>query len=124
MRSVLGLLVRFGCAVFFPFCNNGRHIKVSEYQTAMSGGYSYSKEQMIGLAIGFMILPTVFYGLRVWARLLIHRVTLDDYLSGAALVSCPRRTVFTGSPLVDLLARLLLASAIRYKIKLACGDRH
>ena len=44
---------------------------------------------MIGLAIGFMVLPTVFYGLRVWARLLINRVTLDDYLAGGALVSRP-----------------------------------
>jgi hypothetical protein len=55
----------------------------------MSQEYTYSKGQMIGLAIGFMILPTIFYGLRVWARLLINRITLDDYLAGAALVSRP-----------------------------------
>lgn len=46
----------------------------------------YSKEQMIGLALGFMILPIVFYGLRVWARILINRITLDDYLAGGALM--------------------------------------
>ena len=50
----------------------------------------YSKEQVIGLAISFMILPLVFYGLRVWARLLIGRFTLDDYLCGAAVVSLTR----------------------------------
>jgi hypothetical protein len=53
----------------------------------MAQGQEYSKDQMVALAIGFMILPTVFYGLRVWARMLINRVTLDDYLAGAALVS-------------------------------------
>ncbi|KAM5344560.1 hypothetical protein ACJ41O_013095 [Fusarium nematophilum] len=52
----------------------------------MSQDYNYSREQMSGLAIGFMVLPTVFYGLRVWARLLINRVTLDDYLAGGALI--------------------------------------
>ncbi|KAM0321727.1 hypothetical protein ACHAQA_009966 [Verticillium albo-atrum] len=46
----------------------------------------YSKNQMIGLALGFMFLPIVFYSLRIWARLLIKRVTLDDYLAGGALV--------------------------------------
>ncbi|KAH6695753.1 hypothetical protein F5X68DRAFT_272976 [Plectosphaerella plurivora] len=51
----------------------------------MSQG-EYSKDQMVGLAVGFMILPTVFYGLRIWARVLINRVTLDDYLAGAALI--------------------------------------
>lgn len=66
----------------------------------MSSDYNYSKEQMIGLSIGFMVLPTMFYGLRVWARLLINRVTLDDYLSGAALVSwaaeCSTDAAFSG----------------------------
>ncbi|KAJ1323063.1 hypothetical protein MN608_11917 [Microdochium nivale] len=46
----------------------------------------YSKAQVIGLAVSFMILPLVFYGLRVWARLLIGRFTLDDYLAGAAVM--------------------------------------
>ncbi|KAH8842738.1 hypothetical protein MCOR27_003184 [Pyricularia oryzae] len=45
----------------------------------------YSKEQVIALAIVFMIFPMIFYGLRVWARLLISRVMLDDYLAGGAL---------------------------------------
>lgn len=47
----------------------------------------YSKDQVIGLAVSFMILPIVFYALRIWARLLISRFTLDDYLAGAGLVS-------------------------------------
>lgn len=33
--------------------------------------HDYSKAQMIGLAVGFMIIPTVFYGLRIWAKLLV-----------------------------------------------------
>ncbi|KAG8161289.1 hypothetical protein KVR01_009553 [Diaporthe batatas] len=47
--------------------------------------YDYTKGQMIGLAVGFMIIPTVFYGLRIWAKLLVKRFALDDYLTGAAL---------------------------------------
>lgn len=49
--------------------------------------HEYTKNQMIGLAVGFMFLPIVFYCLRIWARLIIKRITLDDYLAGAALVS-------------------------------------
>lgn len=49
--------------------------------------HDYSKGQMIGLAVGFMIIPTVFYGLRIWAKLLVKRFAWDDYLTGAALVS-------------------------------------
>ncbi|KAK0386875.1 hypothetical protein NLU13_5188 [Sarocladium strictum] len=52
----------------------------------MAKEYTYSKEQMIGLAISFMVLPIFFYGLRVWARTMINRVTLDDYLAGGALI--------------------------------------
>ncbi|KXH66341.1 hypothetical protein CSAL01_03935 [Colletotrichum salicis] len=48
--------------------------------------HDYTKGQMIGLAIGFMIIPTVFYGLRVWAKLLVKRFAWDDYLTGAALL--------------------------------------
>lgn len=48
--------------------------------------YDYTKGQMIGLAVGFMIIPTVFYGLRIWAKLLVKRFAWDDYLTGAALV--------------------------------------
>ncbi|KAK2610115.1 hypothetical protein N8I77_003570 [Diaporthe amygdali] len=47
--------------------------------------HDYTKGQMISLAVGFMIIPTVFYGLRMWARLLVKRIALDDYLTGAAL---------------------------------------
>ncbi|KAK7708682.1 hypothetical protein SLS63_013452 [Diaporthe eres] len=47
--------------------------------------HDYTKGQMIGLAVGFMIIPTVFYGLRVWAKLLVKRFAWDDYLTGAAL---------------------------------------
>lgn len=49
--------------------------------------HDYTKGQMIGLAVGFTIIPTVFYGLRVWAKLLVKRFAWDDYLTGAALVS-------------------------------------
>lgn len=49
--------------------------------------HEYTKGQMIGLAVGFMTISIVFYGLRVWARLLVKRFALDDYLAGAALVS-------------------------------------
>lgn len=49
--------------------------------------HDYTKGQMIGLAVGFMIIPTVFYSLRVWAKLLVKRFAWDDYLTGAALVS-------------------------------------
>lgn len=48
--------------------------------------HEYTKGQMIGLAIVFMIIPTVFYGLRLWAKLLVKRFAWDDYLTGAALV--------------------------------------
>ncbi|KAI7776036.1 hypothetical protein LA080_005906 [Diaporthe eres] len=48
--------------------------------------HDYTKGQMIGLAVGFMIIPTVFYGLRVWAKLLVKRFAWDDYLTGAGLV--------------------------------------
>ncbi|KAM0506001.1 hypothetical protein D7B24_004132 [Verticillium nonalfalfae] len=48
--------------------------------------HEYTKNQMIGLAVGFMFLPIIFYGLRIWARLIIKRITLDDYLAGAAMI--------------------------------------
>ncbi|KAK2041428.1 hypothetical protein LZ31DRAFT_586497 [Colletotrichum somersetense] len=48
--------------------------------------YNYTKGQMKYLAIGFMIVPTFFFGLRIWAKLLIKRVAWDDYLAGAALL--------------------------------------
>ncbi|KAH7176184.1 hypothetical protein EDB81DRAFT_633774 [Dactylonectria macrodidyma] len=48
--------------------------------------HDYSKGQMIGLAIAFMILPIFFYALRIWAKLLVKRFTLDDYVAGAALL--------------------------------------
>lgn len=48
--------------------------------------HDYSKGQMVGLAIGFMLLPMFFYALRIWAKLLVKRFTLDDYVAGAALV--------------------------------------
>ena len=50
--------------------------------------HDYSKEQMISLAIVFMVLPTIFYLLRLWAKTLIaKRLSVDDYLAGVALVS-------------------------------------
>jgi hypothetical protein len=49
---------------------------------------NYSKGMMIGLAVAFMILPIVFIGLRLWAKLLSAKKTgWDDYLAGFATVS-------------------------------------
>jgi hypothetical protein len=49
--------------------------------------HNYTKDMMIGLAVGFMILPMVFVCLRVWAKVLAKRLALDDYLTMASLVS-------------------------------------
>jgi hypothetical protein len=49
--------------------------------------HNYTKDMMIGLAVGFMILPIVFVSLRVWAKILAKRLAWDDYLTMAALVS-------------------------------------
>lgn len=50
--------------------------------------HDYSKGQMIGLAVGFIIIPTFFYALRLWAKMLVAgRFAWDDYLTGLALVS-------------------------------------
>lgn len=48
--------------------------------------HNYTKGMMVGLAIGFMILPLVFVGLRLWAKRLAKRIGWDDYLTIAALV--------------------------------------
>ena len=49
---------------------------------------SYSQEQMIGLGVGFIILPVITVGLRVWAKKLGRKgLAWDDYLIFAALVS-------------------------------------
>jgi hypothetical protein len=48
----------------------------------------YSKGQMIGLGIAFMILPIIAIGLRLWAKFIgRRRIQLDDYLILAAAVS-------------------------------------
>ncbi|KAH7389419.1 hypothetical protein DE146DRAFT_619851 [Phaeosphaeria sp. MPI-PUGE-AT-0046c] len=47
--------------------------------------HNYTKEMMIGLAVGFMILPVVFVGLRIWAKVLSKRLAWDDYLAISAL---------------------------------------
>ncbi|KAI2619893.1 hypothetical protein GGR54DRAFT_630457 [Hypoxylon sp. NC1633] len=48
---------------------------------------SYSKELMIGLAIAFIIVPSIFVGLRIWARLLKFKaLQFNDYLCLGALV--------------------------------------
>lgn len=50
----------------------------------------YSKAQMIGLGISFIILPIVAIALRLWAKYIGHRnIFLDDYLILVALVSGP-----------------------------------
>jgi hypothetical protein len=48
--------------------------------------HNYTKDMMISLAIGFMLLPIVFVGLRIWAKVLAKRTAWDDYLTIAALV--------------------------------------
>lgn len=74
--------------------------------------HDYTKGQMIGLAVGFMIIPTVFYGLRVWAKLLVKRFAWDDYLTGAALVS-----------IVKLFSPMCCGSERKLR-KLSAGGRH
>jgi hypothetical protein len=49
--------------------------------------HNYTKDMMISLAVGFMILPVVFVSLRIWAKVLAKRTAWDDYLTIAALVS-------------------------------------
>ncbi|KAF2246551.1 hypothetical protein BU26DRAFT_48625 [Trematosphaeria pertusa] len=49
--------------------------------------HNYTKGQMIGLALGFMIPPVLFVGLRLWAKTLsAKRLAWDDYLTIAALL--------------------------------------
>lgn len=46
----------------------------------------YSQGLMIGLGVAFIILPSFFVGLRLWARYLKGRsLQLDDYLCLGAL---------------------------------------
>ena len=50
--------------------------------------YTYSQEQMVGLGVAFLILPTIAVGLRVWAKKLGPKgLAWDDYLTAAVLVS-------------------------------------
>jgi hypothetical protein len=49
----------------------------------------YDKEQMIGIAAFCAALPTIFVGLRVWAKLIRAGLSLDDYLIFPALVRVP-----------------------------------
>lgn len=49
--------------------------------------HNYSKEMMIRLAVAFMVLPTIFVGLRIWAKVISKRLAWDDYLTVGALVS-------------------------------------
>lgn len=52
---------------------------------------NYSKGQMIGIGISFLILPVVAVGARLWAKTLSPKgIKLDDYLIIAALVSDQR----------------------------------
>ncbi|CAJ2508467.1 Uu.00g134930.m01.CDS01 [Anthostomella pinea] len=47
----------------------------------------YSKELMIGLAVGAIVLPTVFFALRLWARRLRRtRLSVDDWLCFGGLL--------------------------------------
>jgi hypothetical protein len=49
--------------------------------------HNYTKDMMIRLAVAFMILPTIFVSLRIWAKVIAKRLAWDDYLTIAALVS-------------------------------------
>jgi hypothetical protein len=49
--------------------------------------HNYTKGSMIGLSVAFMILPLTFMSLRVWAKIMGKRFSLDDYLAVGALVS-------------------------------------
>jgi hypothetical protein len=53
---------------------------------AATMNHNYTKDMMIGLAVGFMILPVVFVALRIWAKVLSKRLAWDDYLTFGALV--------------------------------------
>ncbi|KAI8945762.1 hypothetical protein F4801DRAFT_593879 [Xylaria longipes] len=47
----------------------------------------FSKQLMIGLAVGAIVLPTIFFGLRLWARRLRRtRLSADDWLCFAGLL--------------------------------------
>lgn len=51
---------------------------------------SYSKGQQVAIGVIFLILPTAFVGLRVWARIVSRAgLSWDDYLIFLALVSLP-----------------------------------
>ncbi|KAF9881461.1 FAD binding domain-containing protein [Colletotrichum karsti] len=70
--------------------------------------HNYTKDQMIGLALGFMIIPSIFYAFRIWAKLLVKRFAWDDYLAGLALVTATyghlgqhQPTFPDGSPIMD-----------------------
>jgi hypothetical protein len=48
---------------------------------------NYSQGLMIGLGVVFMIIPSFFVGLRIWAkRIGKGRLSWDDYTSTSALV--------------------------------------
>ncbi|OTA80666.1 hypothetical protein M434DRAFT_17664 [Hypoxylon sp. CO27-5] len=47
----------------------------------------YSRELMIGLAVGAIVLPTIFFGLRLWARSLKRmHLSADDWLCFGGLL--------------------------------------
>ena len=49
---------------------------------------SSSQGQVVAIAIIFMLLPSAFVGMRLWAKLLSQgRLTWDDYTIFAAMVS-------------------------------------
>lgn len=48
----------------------------------------FSRSQMIGIGVAFLILPLGAVGARIWAKTLSRKgITLDDYLILGALVS-------------------------------------
>ncbi|KAI1465029.1 uncharacterized protein F4812DRAFT_439290 [Daldinia caldariorum] len=62
---------------------------------------AYTKELLMGLAIAFIIVPSIFVGLRMWARKLkCTALRLDDYLCLGALafgIVCSALQVYAAS---------------------------
>lgn len=49
---------------------------------------NYSRNQMIGIGISFLVLPVFAVAARIWAKILCRKgIRLDDYLIIIALVS-------------------------------------
>ena len=76
--------------------------------------YTYSREQMVGLGVAFLILPVIAVGLRLWAKKLGPKgLAWDDYLTVMALVSATNASRLPAIDGLDVLKWLLHCSAYR-----------